>query len=1117
MKSIRRFPLILLILGLCAICLAAYAESVLELPSSIVHIEKEAFYGAESIDRVILPKGIRTIGRGAFANSSVKSINLPSSIVYIADDAFDGSQLSDVTATQGTYAYNWAVAHHYIDECPVSGRIFYFAGMMNEGHYYSPDSMVDLSARITSTVALKKVKASVLYRGGLNDGLKACSDVEYICNDNVFSFETYATNLEYGIDCTSLPEGPLKLVLSAELVDGRQYNVDEYDFEVVQRCKIVSLVNDKLQLALGEVSFLCPTVEPANATYPASFHYVSSDPEIVTVDDHGFVQAQSKSGTAFITVYSWDWYASVTCEVVVYDAEAYADCPVSIEVWSNAGNQNQGHYHQYGKSAEFTGKITSTEPIKEIWSEVVYRGGDNDGQSAYDCSNVVYTGGINTYSINIGPSVLNTKLKFGQMPCAPLRMFLYAELMDGSIYQIYKYDFEIVEKCTSVTLNRYEKVLPFYSTFQIVPEAGPSNATYTGSFHYHSNAPYYATVDENGLVQCYDREGSATITVYSEDWAVSATCIVTVADAVLDGAPCIINALNNTSIYEPTGDRSIWLNFTPVEGGFLYDIYRATSAKGPFEMLGSTEGDNETDWWISPFTSGCTAMDNDCEENVVYYYKIQARSWDNAYSDFSNIMVAHSGINTEPVWIDSSVDEIPDYVDAADNYLLRIQGTVTSNYKLSKITASVTNEWKTVVVDKAVYPNTKSYSLSKINLNLKSIPSGLYKITITACSEDETRNVISKWFVLSNTTAEVTSEQLQQDIVQFVKSKSANIFIPESEVNAYFNQMSTWDIILMGLSDYQGIATAATKDLLTGSDYSSYMEMKYESQIIKVLDAMYKEGKYDRISISTSVTDFIEELNKLVKSGNTVKINEINNVYISNISEVDWDQLGTLLIIKDGCKRLGDVFGNIDTCTEYIQMICELFSDHTRDLEALNIIAATYNPDHDPAFTAALERIRISYKTQFGSSLRMLFEKLEKELTKTAVKKITKALLDETAGGLYTLANTVSEFLIKITGMEESGKARVKFITQYNTLTNLRQAFRNAHSDIWNCYNINGAMPTEEQITNLQITFIAARQALINLYETMEEIDDINNIGVYEYGISETKKMIMPGVERMTD
>ena len=91
---------------------------LLTLPSSLIIIEEEAFYGNTAIEKVILPGRIKEIRSLAFANSSIKEINLPDSLEYIADNAFSGTNLKKVTANQGTKAYDWAVDHGYINPEP---------------------------------------------------------------------------------------------------------------------------------------------------------------------------------------------------------------------------------------------------------------------------------------------------------------------------------------------------------------------------------------------------------------------------------------------------------------------------------------------------------------------------------------------------------------------------------------------------------------------------------------------------------------------------------------------------------------------------------------------------------------------------------------------------------------------------------------------------------------------------------------------------------------------------------------------------------------------------------------------------------------------------------------
>lgn len=77
MKKLLIFTVLLVLSTL----VAAHAE-ILSLPSSLSIIEEEAFYGDESLDTVVLPEGVKEIKAGAFAGSSVSSINLPTTVSW---------------------------------------------------------------------------------------------------------------------------------------------------------------------------------------------------------------------------------------------------------------------------------------------------------------------------------------------------------------------------------------------------------------------------------------------------------------------------------------------------------------------------------------------------------------------------------------------------------------------------------------------------------------------------------------------------------------------------------------------------------------------------------------------------------------------------------------------------------------------------------------------------------------------------------------------------------------------------------------------------------------------------------------------------------------------------
>ena len=83
------------------------SASTLTLPGMLRDIEASAFESDTSLDEVILPNGVETIGARAFADSSVTRIHLPASLNYIAEDAFDGAESAELSADRGTYAWDW--------------------------------------------------------------------------------------------------------------------------------------------------------------------------------------------------------------------------------------------------------------------------------------------------------------------------------------------------------------------------------------------------------------------------------------------------------------------------------------------------------------------------------------------------------------------------------------------------------------------------------------------------------------------------------------------------------------------------------------------------------------------------------------------------------------------------------------------------------------------------------------------------------------------------------------------------------------------------------------------------------------------------------------------------
>ena len=83
-KAVPLCALALLLMGVTA----RAEEGVLTLPSGLLSIEEEAFYGVDSADKAVIPDGTVSIGPRAFAQSGFSEIRLPSSVTQIAEGAF---------------------------------------------------------------------------------------------------------------------------------------------------------------------------------------------------------------------------------------------------------------------------------------------------------------------------------------------------------------------------------------------------------------------------------------------------------------------------------------------------------------------------------------------------------------------------------------------------------------------------------------------------------------------------------------------------------------------------------------------------------------------------------------------------------------------------------------------------------------------------------------------------------------------------------------------------------------------------------------------------------------------------------------------------------------------
>ena len=72
-------------------------SSRVEIPNDITSIESFCFYSNSSIENLVLPEGLKSIGDGAIPLSNLKELNLPNSLVSVGERFVSSSKLESIT------------------------------------------------------------------------------------------------------------------------------------------------------------------------------------------------------------------------------------------------------------------------------------------------------------------------------------------------------------------------------------------------------------------------------------------------------------------------------------------------------------------------------------------------------------------------------------------------------------------------------------------------------------------------------------------------------------------------------------------------------------------------------------------------------------------------------------------------------------------------------------------------------------------------------------------------------------------------------------------------------------------------------------------------------------
>lgn len=304
------------------------------------------------INHLTLMEGSDSIPSEFLRTSEACSISaFPNTLKFIGSIAFSGEKISfheplvfpkmivkigGIQFSQYCDSYSWWVPGYYdfITDMPVSEKRFDFPDSLK--CYYSRRTYDNFSVSIKDTF-----KSDTITVGEKCDSLFARLEAKYAFfyakNPPVRDHDRYSKNI---IETLYVPEGSLEAYTKA-------YGGYDDIGNIIEMKKVSNIALRWIsphQMQSNEHTNLLFEVQPSDA-FDKRLKWSSDNEEVATVDENGEVYAH-KSGTATITVTTYDGSVSNSCEIIVAKPVAGVSIePAEVELT------------ELGKTAQLTAKI----------------------------------------------------------------------------------------------------------------------------------------------------------------------------------------------------------------------------------------------------------------------------------------------------------------------------------------------------------------------------------------------------------------------------------------------------------------------------------------------------------------------------------------------------------------------------------------------------------------------------------------------------------------------------------------------------------------------------------------------------------------------------------------
>ena len=455
------------------------------IPDSVTSLGSYAFYGCDKLAEVDFGIGLTAIPDSAFRQiPALTKVILPRFATTVAANAFaEDTKLREVTIPS-TVTSIQTNSFSY----PTKLTVYGIAGSYAEQHAKERKmTFVAVDGTKVDSIAFKQ---SIYEFSASGSGSYFIPEMEILPKESVepITFTSSDESIATVNNGKVTFKGYGTATITATTASGK---TAACTVKISRAVSGVHLDYSKLSLKAGETAALTATVYPSNAANKA-VKWISSAPDVASVDQTGKITAL-KPGITTITVETEDGGYTATCNVTVIDSSIVSVTGVKLSATVAELT--------IGNSKQLTAAISPTNATNKgvTWSS------SNTNVASVSSSGVVVAKGEGTATITVRTD------DGGYTAACTIRV----SKPSPSVVAV-----------TGVKLSAIGIELPVGGSKRLSATITPSNATNKG-VTWSSDNTSVAAVNASGLITAKG-EGTATVTVRTDDGGYTATCKITV-------------------------------------------------------------------------------------------------------------------------------------------------------------------------------------------------------------------------------------------------------------------------------------------------------------------------------------------------------------------------------------------------------------------------------------------------------------------------------------------------------------------------------------------------------------------------------------------------------------